>query len=257
MRILRHIWWLPLAIYMIVMPSFVSDRLGSQNCSRIEIVIRDSSYYRFVTRESIFSLVHNDQQVTLGKPVSEIDIEKIESNIRKVKELESVEVYTSANGVLHVEANQRDPVVRIITTYGNSYYLDRGGNIIPHNGKYTPRVPVISGSVSVPDISIEEGSISNLTDDSLLKKLLAIIIRMREDDLWSGQVEQLFVLGNGDIEMIPRVGNHLIILGQPDGMDTKLRNLEALYRQAMPGVGWNVYSEIDLKYEGQIVCKKR
>lgn len=257
MSLIRKIWWLPLAVYMILMPSFISDKVYSGNCKRISVRIIDSASYSFITSEHISSLVHNDNEMILGTPIKDISISDIEKRIRKIKELESVEVYKTADGVLHIEADQRDPAVRIITSYGNSYYLDGEGEIIPHSLIYTPRVIVVSGNIYLPDNAISEGNIRSLPEESMMKKILKVVNYVNEDEFWGDQIEQIWVSDNGNLEIIPRVGNHVVKIGNPESFEKKLGYLENLYSQALPLVGWNTYREINLMYEGQIVCKKR
>ncbi len=257
MRWLKLIWWFPLAIYMIVSPSFVADIAYRENCNRIEIDIKDSLDNALVSSDMLFSLIHNDDNLRLGTPMSEIDIESIETQLKEINELSSVEVYSTIDGTLHVEADQRDPIVRIITSYGNSYYIDDTGVIIDHSSDYTPRVLVVSGAISVPDKAINKGNVNSLAKTELLVEILDLVKEINSHDLWSSQFEQLWVSEDGNVELIPRVGNQVIKLGNPEGYRQRLKNLEAFYKDAIHDVGWNSYREINLMYEGQIVCKKR
>jgi len=256
-RILKKIWWLPLVVYLIIMPSFISESVYSENCRSIKISIMDSASYSFITPEEIFSLVHNDNAMVLGSPVNEIKTGAIETRIKEIRELESAEVYKTADGILHIEADQRDPVVRIITSFGNSYYLDHSGEIIPHSRTYTPRVIVVSGNISIPDNSIAEGNIRFLPHDNIIMKILPLVNTINESEFWTDQIEQIWIDEDENIDIIPRVGNHIVRIGRPENFDRKLHYLETLYREALPLAGWNRYREINLMYEGQIVCKKR
>lgn len=257
MRILKLIWWFPLAIYMIVSPSFVSDMVSNENCREIDINIKDSLQNAFVSSDMIFSKIHNEDKVRLGRPLREIDISEIESELRTINELSSVEVYSTIDGVIHVDADQRDPVVRIISSFGNSYYIDETGVIIEYSPNYTPRVLVISGAISVPDKAIEIGHVNALPETDQLTEILRLTKAINENKLWSSQFEQLWVEKDGDIDLIPRVGNQIIRFGKAADYKQRLRNLEAFYINAIQDVGWNTYSEINLMYEGQIVCKRR
>jgi len=79
---------------------------------------------------------------------------------------------------------------------------------------------------------------------------------LKKDTLWDAQIEQLFVDANHDIELIPRVGNQRILLGNADSLEVKMKNLLAFYKKAMPQVGWDTYKTINIKYTNQIVCEK-
>jgi cell division protein FtsQ len=56
-----------------------------------------------------------------------------------------------------------------------------------------------------------------------------------------------------EIELIPRVGNQRILLGNADSLNTKFKNLLAFYKQALPQVGWVAYKAINIKYINQVI----
>jgi cell division protein FtsQ len=58
------------------------------------------------------------------------------------------------------------------------------------------------------------------------------------------------------VELVPRVGNQHILLGDASNLPTKMENLATFYKEVMPHVGWNVYKEINLMYKDQIVAVK-
>lgn len=92
-----------------------------------------------------------------------------------------------------------------------------------------------------------------------------------QSDLWKNQIEQINVLPDHGIEIIPRVGDHVVLLGYlpetakisarqklvDDFVDRKLTRLEKFYRYGLSQAGWNKYSYIDLEFDNQIICKRR
>ena len=76
-------------------------------------------------------------------------------------------------------------------------------------------------------------------------------------DFWKAQVEQIDVARDGEISMVPRVGDHLLILGTADNVENKLERLMNFYEKGLDNIGWNKYRSISVAYENQVVCKKR
>lgn len=257
MRILGKIWWMPLIIYLVITPAFMSDRMDSVPCRKIEVTIKDSNDYRFVTRERIFGLVQNEKTPVLGGPTGEIEMESIEKEVLKLKELERAEVYHTIDGTLHVDADQRDPMMRLINRYGRTVYLDVNGMIIPYSRYFTPRVLVVSGYIEIPEKAIRQGNINSMDYNSIVRKVFRLAGYVTKDDFWSGQVEQIWVNPQQELEIVPRAGNHIIKFGAADNYIKKFNYLETLYTDALPKVGWDSYREINLRYDGQIICKKR
>ena len=244
-------------LYLIITPAFISDMVYNTSCRKIEVTIKDSLTGNFVTGDAIFSLVQNDNNKILGEMIGNVDVEEIESKVMQIRELECAEVYRTVDGVLHIDADQRDPIMRVITNYGNNYYIDNNGVIISYKGGYTPRLIVVSGNISIHDSSIVSGSLDFIRSGETLKGIYDLVTYIRGNVFWQSQIEQIWVDEKREFELIPRVGNHLIRFGSGDNIDEKFRNLETLYKNALPLAGWDRYKVINLRYDGQIICKKR
>ena len=74
---------------------------------------------------------------------------------------------------------------------------------------------------------------------------------------WKHQIVQINVLADGSVEIVPRVGDHVVYLGLPVHVDKKLERLKLFYQYGLSKAGWNKYSYINLEFDNQIICKKR
>jgi cell division protein FtsQ len=70
---------------------------------------------------------------------------------------------------------------------------------------------------------------------------------------WNAQVSQIHVREDLKVELVPRVGNTVILLGSLDGYEEKLSRVYRLYNQGFKVMGWNSYEQLDLQYDNQIV----
>jgi len=257
MRIVRKIWWLPLVVYMTIIPSFISDKVYNEACREIRINILDSTLYGFVSPGTLLSIIQADNTSLLGRKLNTIDLKDIEKNLSAVRELKGVEVYITVDGILHVDADQRDPVMRVITSYGNNYYIDKDGFVIPHSISYTPHLLVISGHIEVPDSCILGKSILEMDNELMVNKAFSIVKYINENEFWDRLFEQIWINEKDEIELVPRLGDQIIKFGDAGNYEWKFMVLESFYRQALPVMGWNKYDEIDLRFEGQLVCRKK
>jgi cell division protein FtsQ len=256
MRIIKKIWWLPLVVYMTIIPSFISDKVYDEPCREIRVNIMDSSKYRFVTPGTLLSMIQTDNTSILGRGLNTIDLKSIENILSEVRELEKVEVYTTADGVLHVDADQRDPLMRVITSYGNNYYIDKEGFVIPHSISYTPHLIAVSGNIEVPDSCILGRSILEMDNEMMINKIFRIVNYINDNEFWNRLFEQIWISQKDEIELVPRMGDHIVKFGEAGNYEWKFMILESFYKQTLPVAGWNKYSEIDLRFEGQIVCRQ-
>jgi len=256
-KILKILLFIPL-LYLIIIPFYLAGTAKSKFCGGIVIDIRDSSDYHFVTRKQLLNLVYGNAGRILGKPVKDISVSEIENRINDLRELKVAEVYITIDGTIHVYADQRDPVMRVIPDNGGDFFVDEDGVVVRRRNLYTPRLHIVGGNVNISSamlngVSVLDTSIKN----SILKDIYYLVNYINDDNFWSAQIDQIYVDSNDEIDLIPRVGNQMVHLGTCENFEGKLRNLEAFYDKVLPEVGWNKYSLIDLEFKDQIVCKKR
>ena len=97
----------------------------------------------------------------------------------------------------------------------------------------------------------------SLKQFSCLDELFELADFIRKDEFWSSQIQQIKVEANGELTLIPTVGDHHILLGNTDKMDQKFKKLLLFYRKGLNRTGWDQYSRINLKYKDQVICTKK
>jgi len=245
-------------LYLIIIPVYLARSINLKPCGGIEISIKDSSDYHFVTKRQLLRLVQENSGKILGEPVKEVPIGDVENRISELKELKSAEVYISIDGIMHVFVDQRDPVMRVIPDNGGDFFIDREGIVVRKRNLYTPRLHIVGGNVNISSAMLNGVSILDTTiKNSILKDIYQLVRYINDNNFWSAQIDQIYVDSNDEIDLVPRVGNYLIHLGSIENFEGKLRNLQAFYDTVLPEVGWNKYSFINLEYKDQIVCRKR
>ena len=60
----------------------------------------------------------------------------------------------------------------------------------------------------------------------------------------------------GEFELVPRVGQHIVLLGNMTDYKKKIRQLKHFYVNVLNRQGWNKYKYLNLKFNNQIVCTK-
>jgi cell division protein FtsQ len=256
-KLLRILALIPV-LYIIVLPVYLASSTNSRPCSGIIIDVKDSSEYHFVTRKQLLNLACGNSSRILGQPVKNINLFEIEKRVNVLRELKFAEVYRTIDGEIHIYADQRDPVMRLMPDNGGDYFLDEDGVIVRRHNLYTPRLHIVGGNINVSSAMLDGVSVFDTSiKNTILRDIYQLVDFINDDDFWSAQIDQIYVDGSNDIDLIPRTGNQTVHLGTIDNFKGKLRNLEAFYDKVLPEVGWNKYSVINLEYKDQIVCKKR
>ena len=229
--------------------SFIGVKKKTVTCSNVTIFIPGAD--NFIEREEVDAMLRQSQGVLIGKSLGEMNLEDIERKIKSNAYIAYATVYADMDGVVSIRIEQRQPVLRVINAGDQDFYIDDQGLKMPVSPNFTANVLVANGKI----LEHFSGKV-----DTLITKLAADLYKtalfIKQDTLWSAQIEQAFVNEKSDIELIPRVGSQRIILGNADSLKVKMRNLRAFYRHAMPKVGWDAYKTINIKYVNQIVCEK-
>ena len=182
-----------------------------------------------------------------GKPLGDIDLRSLEQKLEKQPWVSDADLYIDRNRVLHVYVTEREPVARIFTTEGLSFFVDSSLGVIPLNASHTPRMLVFTG--------IPVNGRSWTGRDSLLVREVRDMARaISSDSLLSALVEQVDMDPVKGFVMVPKVGEHSIVAGDGRDLADKFRRLKLFYQQVMSRTGWSSYRELDLRFRGQVVA---
>lgn len=226
--------------YIIYAVIFLNPEVGNVTCKDLKIEIVDTLDRHFISNKDVTLIIKNAGLSPIGKNMKEIDIEKIEQKIQENKLIKRAECYKTTNGTLKIDIYQKIPIFRVISR-NESYFIDDEGGIMPSTGSLSAYLPVATGYIE------KEYAKTKLYDFALF---------LHNNKFWNSQIEQIYINSNGDVELIPRVGNHQIILGKIDDYKENLEKLKLFYEKGLNTVGWNRYSVINLKYKNQVVCTK-
>jgi cell division protein FtsQ len=254
--------WTIVVAYLLVIPGFTLKKNKDQVCNNIHINISDSINNRFVSKYRLYKLLTTGETPILGTRFGEINTSRLEESIESLPEVLNAEFYKTVNGVLHVEISQRKPLIRVMGDNIKGFYLDKEGEVIPLSDHYTADVIIANGKIpayfSIRDIqNVHQFEGEEKERHAILLDLFDMALYFNENEFWKAQIEQVYVNQRDEFELVPRVGAHLIILGDAEGFAKKLKKLYALYHVGFDHVGWNDYEIINLKYKNQVVCTKR
>lgn len=216
-------------------------RHKSNKCQDYKINLMNNTP-SFLTHGDVLLMIESEVDSIIGYPINQLPLHSIEMNIENKSSIENAEVYISLDNCLHVEVQQKNPIVRVKQLSGQEFYMDRNGAIFDLSLNHTERILVANGHIK----------------DSLdLRKVHQLAKHINSIPFWKSQIVQIYVDAQRDIELIPRVGNHTILLGGIDDYKGKFKKLKLFYERGVQQTGWNNYQQINLKYKDQIVCVKK
>lgn len=208
-------------------------------CKELNIVLEDNANIRLVTQRDIALILEQRNLNPIGKTIKYIRTESIEEVLRDNPMIKAVECFKTPSGIVNIRVTQRCPKFRVVGF--SSYYVDTDRKTLPVSPNYAAYVPVVSGRVTT---SMATG------------KLFDFVTFIENDPFWNAQIEQIYVRDDLKIELVPRVGESIILMGELENFNAKLEKLRKLYVHGFNEIGWNRYKTIDLQYKDQVVCTK-
>jgi len=227
--------------YLIFAIIMLKNKQEETDCQDLIVVIKDSVNRQFLTKDNIVTMLKNEKLYPVYKPLISINTHEIEEKIAESELVSDVTVYKTPSGNIKIEIKQKMPVLRVFNGR-ESYYVDETGSTMPADYQYASYLPVANGNIE-----------KSLATTELYKFALFL----QKNEFWNNQIVQIYVDVNKEVELIPRIGDHRILLGSFDDFEEKMHNLRLFYEQAIPKIGWEKYEVINLKYKNQIVCTKK
>lgn len=257
--IILSVWCLSI-IGIIILLVFVNNKNRNVTCKGIDVYVDYQSDVYFITEDDVLEMIKSFEGDLIGKKMSAIKVYEIENLINSNPFVFKADVYSTINGNLKINIKQRKPIVRIINNKNESFYIDSKGREMPINSKYASRTIIASGNIF--DKYVANACIDTTGDkiyDSILKrtplyKIFELAQYIDKDEFWKAQIDQIYLNSENEFELIPRVGNNIIIFGDTDDLKEKFEKLIVFYRKGLNTIGWNKYKYINLKFKNQVVC---
>ena len=261
-KIAYVVMWILLISGSAVLLGFSGIEQYNRPCRRIYITMDYGQADRLVFKDEIDSLIRRKTGRISGKPLGWLNIQNIENSIKTQPYIEKVHIYESLEGNIFVDIKQREPILRIINNKYENFYIDGSGRLLPTNPFFPARVLIANGNIEHsylknPNFRIETPiSGDSICPDTLLLDLYKLSLFINRNSFLKAQVDQIYVTPQKEFELVPKVGNHIVMLGHADDLDEKFRKLLAFYQKGLNSIGWNKYYYINIKYKNQVVCSK-
>lgn len=258
MQVKRHIrkmlffglWCIIGAGVVVLLVAAIRNR-KDKTCAGYEITMAGADGQWFMNKKEVVDILTGNGAVALkGRSLKRFDLRSMEERLQKNVWIRDAELFFDNNEVLQVKITEREPVARIFTVTGNSFYIDSSCERLPLSDKVSARLPVFTG---FPTDKERVGK----ADSLLLQHIKQVSLFIQHDPFWMAQIAQTDILPGRKFEMIPMVGNHIIEFGDGTDFDKKFGRLLQFYRMVLSKTGMDVYERVNVQYDRQVIGVKR
>lgn len=247
---------LVIAVYLVfAMTSWNKPDETPRLCNKVEINIEDENENGFLKTTEVKTLLERKSLYPLNRRIDGINTREIENILLKTAFVNTAQCYVTTEGHVKLSLTQRTPIVRVKAENGEDYYIDDNGGVMP-NTQYTSDMIIVTGALS---------------KQYACKYISLLASTIMADDLWRNQIEQINVLKDKTIEIVPRVGDHIINIGMlpnsrfpekrkelvSEFVKKQLQRIELFYKYGLSEAGWNKYSYISVEFANQVICTNR
>ncbi|GAA4337469.1 hypothetical protein [Flaviaesturariibacter amylovorans] len=248
-KILTLFFWVLSGAGLITLLVAANRRDAGHAVRAVKISIKGDGEQFFIDKADILQLLTKAQGAPVkGRPLEQLDLARLEVSLEKGVWIRNAELWVDSRDVLHVQVTEREPVARVFTTAGTSFYIDSSGQRMPLLEKESARVLVVTG--------YPEGPRYSRADSVRMQEVKTIAGRVAADDFWKEQLAQLDLVPGG-YEAVPVVGNGLIRLGDAGDLERKLARLHLFYKNVLAKTGFDRYAVVDVRFAGQVVGVRR
>ncbi len=210
-------------------------------CKGIDVDVYDSLHYNLISETMVMNMLKRRGMNPTDRPIDEIDTEEMERMFLSNSLIADAQCFKTIGGKIKIKLKSRVPILRVKNNMGQDYYLDSHGEIL-NSASIVVNLPVATG---------------NISKEYAQKELMYLISVINESEFWKSQIVQISVSSDEEITLVPRVGGHLLLIGEAVDIENKFDRLYKFYKKGLDVIGWSKYSSISVAYDKQVVCKRK
>ena len=219
-----------------------------KKCEAIQITFTGNDKNEFVDENDVRNILNHNGNL-IGTELKNIELIKLESRLKSNPWIYNAEIFINNKNALEVYITQRQPVARVFTTMGNSFYVDSETVKLPISQRVTARVPLFTNFPSTK-------AVLSGPDSILLEKVVGLGKFIINDSFWMAQIAQVNIEPGSTFELYPTIGDQVIELGDGNDLKSKFDKLFSFYRYMWLQNGLNEYKKINVSFNNQIVAVK-
>jgi cell division protein FtsQ len=223
---------------------------NSSFCNGMEVEINDGGKAFFLNKKDVAAMMEMEGIKDLqNRKMASFDLLKMEMILRRNSWVKDAQLYFDNNQILKLRIQERQPVARLFTSFGNSYLIDSNGVQMALAERNVFRLPVFTGYPA------EKFGLRR--DSALNKQIRDVAIFLNKDPFWSNQIQEIHISATKTFQLTPLIGNQLIEFGDGSNYENKFRKLFTFYKEVITKIGFEKYTSINIAFANQVIATRK
>lgn len=274
----RRIWKIigSVLVWALIVAFFVAAALlrhrneQGRRVGELRVEVCDSNRLQLVTATKIAQSIEQKGLMPTGKAIDSVSLLAINNFVEENCFVRSAQTFVDYKGTLTVRITQRQPLMRVITSKGDDFYLTTNAHLLPTTQGVAINLPLVTGDITLPfpdgfrgDMAAWASANKKNSDKNyiFLLKLINFVRLVENRPELSGNIVQIEVKNDSrkqtepTIILTPRKGHYSVCLGSLDDIEGKLNRWVRFVEAGV--VDLNEQGTLNVAYEGQAVWSKK
>lgn len=209
-----------------------------RSCRQLDIIVSDSAERQIVSRGELVRLMKTNDCYPVGKRLRNISTDRIEDLVTDHPMVRTAECYPTSEDHIVVVLHQRVPLLKVVTEAG-TYYIDTDREPMPVRESVTEEVLRVGGHVG----------------ERMAREELADFAEWLQDNrYWNRRIRAVRVVDQKHIYLVQQQGEPVILIGEMQGYERRLRKLRTFMEKGWPGLPDKPqYKELDIRFKDQVI----
>ncbi len=257
-KTLHIILYLLVVAGLVALFGFAARYHQFKKCSKADITITSLSGNYFIHHDDLKYTINEHLDSLEGTIMTAERLMNVHRLISSNPFVANANVFRTVQGRVGIEITLRDPVVRVVNSNNQSFYIDSEGYMFPLSERHTARVMIATGQIAVPFVAGAHvtDTIAGGHQDAHLSGLFQLVSFIHSESFWRAFIDHVYVTADGKYELTPRNAVHIIQFGKAERIAQKFRKLKMFYTGNLAQKGWYYYKTINLEFNNQVICSK-
>jgi cell division protein FtsQ len=251
LKVFHILFWLIIGsgLSFLLISGIVKEQ--TNQCKAVQIDFKDEKLINMIDRKEVYASLWpgRSELYPVGKNTASFDLFSLENTLVKNPWIQEADIYFDNQHILHVDIKQKNPVARLFTAEGYSYYIDNRYNLLPLKQTDHIVLPVFTNFYVNP-------AGMKKSDSMLLGRVVSLSNFISKDPFWLAQIESVYIRPDNGFELSTQIGDHTVDLGIRSEWEPMFKKLKLLYQKFSQEDSWSRYALINLQFRDQVVCEK-